>query len=253
MSETLLDIVQTAAGEVLVPVSTQAVGSTDEIAQGLLALANATGRDLVRRAEWGALVTLATMPTAANQSDYPLPTDYFRMVDDTVWDLSTHWSVGGPLSPAADRFIRSSLVGVSAIWRRFRLVGRSIRLTPTPVDASGMIVFEYLSRNWCLGSGANAGKTAAAFALDTDTTVFDFDLMVKGVKWRWMAAKGQDAVELRAEYEDALTALIAADQGGGALNFSGPWAACDGDGQAFAATSPNFRISTGSGANILID
>ena len=253
MSETLLDIVQTAFGELVLTAPTSVINSTDEFAQGMLAAVLSSGRDLVRRGEWGVLNTLATMPTVAGQSDYPLPADYYRMVDDTVWDRSTHWFVGGPLSPQADRFIRESQVGTAAIYRRFRLLGRTIRITPTPVDASGLIVFEYLSRYWTVGSGANAGKTGLLFAADTDTTVFDFDLVVKACKWRWMAAKGQDAVELRAEYEDALSALIAADQGGGTLDMGGR---CDGDlgGQVFAAaTTPNFRLSDGSGNNLVID
>ena len=121
MSETLFDIVQQACNEVLIPAPSSVIGSTDEFAMGMLAMAQASGRDLVRRFEWGGLVTLATIPTVASQSDYTLPTDYYRMVDDTAWDQSTHWFVGGPLSPAADRYLRDSVVGASTVYRSFRL------------------------------------------------------------------------------------------------------------------------------------
>ena len=249
MSETLLDIVQQACNEVLILAPSSVIGSTDEFAMGMLAMAQASGRDLVRRFEWGALVTLATIPTVAGQSDYTLPADYYRMVDDTAWDQSTHWFVGGPLSPAADRYLRDSVVGASTVYRSFRLLGRKIRITPTPPDASGVIAFEYLSRTWVVSA---AGVTSTNFVTDTDTTVFDFDLMVKACKWRWMSAKGQDAAEMRQEYEDALAALKGADQGGGTLNMGG-W--CDDDigGQVYAATSPNFCLSDGSGNTIIID
>ena len=86
MSETLLDIVQTACGELMLPAPTSVIASTDDFAMGMLSVANAAGRDLVRKAEWGALITLATFPTVAGQSDYPLPTDFYRMIDDGMWD-----------------------------------------------------------------------------------------------------------------------------------------------------------------------
>jgi hypothetical protein len=249
MSETLLDIVQQACNEVLIPAPSSVINSTDEFAMGMLAMAQASGRDLVRRFEWGALVTLATIPTVAGQGDYTLPTDYYRMVDDTAWDQSTHWFVGGPLSPAADRYLRDSVIGASTVYRSFRMLGRKIRITPTPPDASGIIAFEYLSKSWITTA---AGVAATNFTADTDTTVFDFDLMVKACKWRWMSAKGQDAAEMRQEYEDALAALKGADQGGGTLNMGG-WYDDDMGGQVYAATSPNFRLSDGSGNTIIID
>lgn len=249
MSETLLDIVQQAANECMLPAPSSVIGSTDDMALAFLSMAQATGRDLVRKFEWGALVTLATIPTVAGQSDYTLPVDYYRMVDDTAWDQSTHWFVGGPLSPQADRYLRASVLGASTVYRSFRMLGRKIRITPTPPDATGIVAFEYLSRNWVTNA---AGVTSTNFAADTDTTVFDFDLMVKGCKWRWMSAKGQDAAEMRQEFEDALAALKGADLGGGTLNMGG-WCDADMGGQVFGVTSPNYRLSDGSGNTIIID
>ena len=247
MSETLLDLIQQAADELAIDGTTPSTvigNTTDEFTRTLLAQANAAGRDLARRYEWGGLMTLATIPTVPGQSDYSLPADFYRMVNDTTWDTSTGWSVPGPLTPQAEQYLLDSQAGVATIYRQFRQIGRStIRITPMPTDASGRIVFKYLSRNWVVLQGGSL--TANTFANDTDTTVFDFDLMVRAVKWRWRSAKGFDASEAKAEYDDALQAIMAADQGGGTLNMGGWYEGMGG--QAFGVTDQNFRISDGSG------
>lgn len=250
MSETLLDIITATANELLLEPPAFVIGNTDEFTRGMLSMATAAGRDLVRRHEWGALMTLASVPTVVGQSDYLLPTDFYRMVGDTSWDTSTNWRVGGPITPQMEQYLRDSTAGLTNIYRSFRQIGsKSIRVTPTPPDATGVIAFLYMSRNWVLTNGGPT--TAQIFSTDADTTIFDFDLMVKETKWRWRSAKGFDAAEARQERDDALMALMAADQGGGTLNM-GP-VNDDPGGWVIAGTTPNFRLSDGSGNSIVID
>ena len=86
--------------------------------------------------------------------------------------------------------------------------------------------------------------------VDTDTTVFFADLMVKDLKWRLFAAKGWAAEALKAERDLALAALISADVGGKTLPLAGRRRRAGGD--LIAGAQPNV-ILTDEGDQLLWD
>lgn len=60
----------------------------------------------------------------------------------------------------------------------------------------------------------------AEFAADTDTTVFDPDLMRAEIKWRYLAAKGMAFDDARADAMAIRESRIAADLGGARMSMA---------------------------------
>lgn len=213
---TLLEICNRAEDELTIPRQTSYVGNVTSASRTMLACANAAGRDLMRSHEWSALQTLGTITTADGTSTYALATDYDRMVSDTGWDRTNDWMMVGPDSPQVNRYLNESGVAQTGVRKRFRLQGTNIVIFPTPT-AVETLVYEYVSNTWAR-SAASAAQTE--FAGDTDTTVFDPDLMKAEIKWRYLQARGLAFDDARAEALLYREHKKAADLGGTVIDLA---------------------------------
>ena len=106
----------------------------------------------VTNADPNSSVTLSLPPASTGvgtftfgQSDYPLPTDYQRPIDNTMWDRSRFWSMRGPQSPQQWQLYKSSVIGRASIQRRFRFreIGGAPHFSVDPVPPT-------TARIWCL-------------------------------------------------------------------------------------------------------
>lgn len=213
---TLAEIADRAADELVIARPGTYVSSIVPAARRLLACANAAGRDLMRAHDWGALQALGTVTTAIGTASYPLATDYDRMISDTGWDRSNDWMMVGPDSPQINRYLNESAAAHVGPRKRFRLQGPNIVIFPTPT-AIETLVYEYVSNKWARSS---VGAAQLEFVADTDTTVFDPDLMRAEIKWRYLAATGMAFDDLRADAMGIRDSRIGADLGGTTLNMS---------------------------------
>ncbi|MCC6889616.1 MAG: hypothetical protein IT536_13865 [Hyphomicrobiales bacterium] len=214
----LLEICQRAADELSIARQVAYVGGTHADARMLLACANTAGRALMRAHDWGALQTLATVTTTDGTTSYPLAADYDRMIADTGWDRSHGRIMVGPDGAQTHRSLNESGVTGTGARRRFRLQGASIVIWPTP-SAAETLVYEYVSNRWARSA---AGAAQSEFAADTDTAVFDSELMKAEIKWRYLAAKGLAFDDVRAEALTIRESRIAADLGGTVLCMAPP-------------------------------
>lgn len=242
---TALDIARRAADELNLDRPASLPSGTAETDRQLFALLNRTGRQLMREHAWSALQTLATITTVASQDTYDLPEDYARQIDDTSFNRADNWRVIGPISPQQDRLLRDG-VQIIGIGYRFRIKGRQISIYPVPTASGQVLAFEYISAYWARSA---AGVPKDEFTLDTDKSVFDPDLMVTGLKWRFMAAKGMGTAEgMLGEFMADRDVLIAADLGGTTINMSGM--DCR-DAEGAAGDMPDFILSDGGDALIV--
>lgn len=166
------------------------------------------------------------------QSDYALPSDYERLVDNTLWDRSRFWSMRGPMSPQQWQLYKSSVIGRASIQRRFRI--RSIggaqyfSIDPVPTDNGSSLVFEYVSNAWCQSQG---GVRQMTWEADTDTGVVDEYLITLSTRWRMLRRLGMSYAEEFDEFEREINKAMAADGGAAILNLTpddnltliGPW------------------------------
>lgn len=171
------------------------------------------------------------------QSDYTLPTDFERPIDNTMWDRSRYWAMRGPQSPQQWQLYKSSYIGQATIQRRYRF--RSINgavtfsIDPVPTDNKAALVFEYVSNAWCQSSG---GTPQTSWLADTDTGILSEYLISLGVRWRMLRRLGMSYNEELDEYEREVTKAMAHDGGAAVLSLVplnglqllGPWNVQDG-------------------------
>src|SRR3990167_8863697 len=140
---TLLTIVTNVCDEIGIARPASVIGSSDQTARQLLALANKGGRILARRGRgvggWTVLTKEREFTSTADEDDYALPTDFEYFVDETAWDKDNYWRLRGPLSAQEWRYRKNGLA-TSGPHSRFRgKPGANVRryfLDPTPTTAT---------------------------------------------------------------------------------------------------------------------
>lgn len=227
----LLTLVERIADEIGFAKPASVIGSSDETAIQMLALANRGGNQLTKRGKgtggWSILQTENTFTTTNGTAQYALPSDFDYLIDDTLWDRTNFWKLRGPLSPHEWQTYKSGIAGSIGPRRRVRIRKNSSPTTnvnvaeidPTPTTTGDTLVFEYMSLNWCQSS---IGTAQTAWAADTDTGILDEYLLEMDLKWRFLSAKGQPYAEEKREFEMELAQALARDGGSPILSMTTP-------------------------------
>ena len=201
MAQNMLAIVQTAALELGIPGPISVAGNPDTQAQQFLALVNREGSELAAiEGGWQSMRGEQLITWTIGIDTYAFPTDFAYYVQDTLWDRSSHWQINGPMS-ATDWQVLKSGVLPSGVYSRYQIQNNKIRFDPIPTSAD-TIAIEYITSNWCQSL---LGVTQPKMVLDTDLPLVPDDLLVLGLKWRFLAAKGFNYSEERAAYELAIS------------------------------------------------
>jgi hypothetical protein len=171
------------------------------------------GQDLARDYQWPHLEKTHTFATVNGTANYDLPADFLRLVDQTEWNRTTQFSLGGPASSQEWHQLKAANVS-GVVYQVFRVSGGQIQIHPTPTSAE-TVAFEYVSSYWVDSGGGTAGATpdAAAPTDGADTVCFDRRLLVTGVILGWLEGKGFDSTAARAKFE---AAMARAQSNGGA-------------------------------------
>lgn len=218
----LLSVAQAVAEEVGLPAPSAVIGATDKTAKQLLRLINRSGRILAKR-NWTVLQREHTFTTVNGTASYSLPSDFERLLDSTPWDRDNYWQLRGPVSPRKWQVYKSGLVATATARSRFRIKAdtrvNKFFLDPTPSSAVDM-VFEYASNQWVKDSGNTTGKTA--YAVDTDVSLIDEELIELDVIWRFLSRKGFAYAEEKREADEQIDRAFAEDGGAPILDMGGP-------------------------------
>jgi hypothetical protein len=203
MGQNLLQLMQAVCDEVGIPSPTLIVSSQDQQIRQLLALSNREGREQASApGGWPQLRGEQSIPLVNGQAAYDFPSDFDSYIPDTMWDRDMRWPVAGPLTPQEWQFVKSGLINAQP-WMRFRVMAGQVFFDPTPTSttAGQTVTIEYLSNAWCQSNG---GMPQSAWGADTDTFRLPDDIMVLGVKWRFLAAKRVDYSEEKAAWSDCV-------------------------------------------------
>ena len=184
-------------------------------------LLNRAGRNLAQRrnafgAGWTVLTREYVFSTVDGQDEYPLPADYIDLIDGTVWNRDTFREGRGVLTPQEWQELRSGLVGTISIAPYYRIrrssdgSGRSFWLDPVPSRADELVI-EYLSDSWV--RSADGTEFRNVFTADTDTSVYDDDLLEMDLVWRLKQARGLPFAAELGEYEMERDRRIGQDAG----------------------------------------
>lgn len=219
---TLLSICQDVANDIGIASPTLIVGSSEETAKRLLSQSKAALKSLGKAYNWLSLQTEYTFSTVVDQEDYDLPSDFDRLINDTLWDRTNFEELRGPLSPQQWQEYKSSvLASTVTTWKKYRIrnVSGTVKFSihPTP-DAVESLVFEYVTQNFCETAG---GTGQATWQADTDVGIVDEDLIFLGTRWRMMRRLGMSYEEEKAEYDNELDQAISRDGGAPMLKLYG--------------------------------
>lgn len=187
---TLLTIAQGLAKNVGMQVPTSVVGNSAREWVEALQFVNETGEELARRVDWGQLQATTTLTGTGSNTVHALPSGFARLNQGVCVRSGT--SAVRPLSRAE----WNTLDPVQGTPRYFLLEGAEMTLWPFLANAATVTV-QYQSKNW-----TSAGSSA--FTVDTQTSLIDEDLMLKGLIVRWRRQKGIPYQDEEAEYEAAI-------------------------------------------------
>lgn len=208
----LLTIVSDAARELSLPVPTAVIAATDPQALLLLRCAKAEGKALASRHAWQAMLTEHTFTTvAAAAQTSSIPSDFDRIVPESMFNRTTPRKVWGPVDSAEWQSIQASLV--TRVDPAFRIRLGTIYMTPTP-SADQTVAYEYVSTKWCQSSGGTAQTNWAA---DTDIPRIGIDqtiteeVITLGVIWRFRKSRGLEYEADRETHARAVLDLIMRD------------------------------------------
>lgn len=213
---TAQEIVDRSTNELGLAHSELISGAITQIGIQALALMNSLGEDLVRAHDWQFLEKTATFVGDGFSTSFPLPSDFGRIVNQTAWSIGQRQPMDGPTSPQMWGWLKMGLVSGDILFR-YRILADRLEIFPTP-GAGEQIQFYYISKRWVL---AVSGGYADTVINSADKPLFDRSLMIKGVKARLWAQKGFDTSVLAREYNDALQAIKAQDQGMPTIYLSG--------------------------------
>lgn len=144
-----------------------------------------------------------------------VPDDFLRFIDGTFWDRSNKFRLRGPLSPEEWQTAVSWQTG--AVTPYFCQRGGDILTYPTP--SSGRIyAFEYISNQ--IGT-ASDGAARSAFSADTDTTLWDDELIIQGIVTHYRELNRLESANERYSFERLMHDRIKQDGGRRKINMCG--------------------------------
>lgn len=200
-----LQLVQNAAAWLALPIPQTVFGAMDPQTVQLASLLN---EELIELAKWPDVywqnlkrewnfTTLAadTQPTNA------LPPDFDHFIDGSMWDRTLTRPVVGPISPQIWEAWKARPVLTSVVFG-FIIIQNLMQTAPNP-PAGDSVYYQYISNLSVIPVGQTQ-PTQIYFQNDTDVCVFDSTLVQRGIRWRFLRAKGLDYAQ---EYETWISLL----------------------------------------------
>ncbi len=205
---TLLSIINDVQDRTDLPRSGAVIGSTDQNTRQLLALANEHGRSLVRDYPWRRLISQETYTTTATEIQTAFfPASFSRLIDNSMWNQSRLVPMIGPLTSQEWQTIKvTTISSLYPVWRQAATL-REIQIMPTPA-AGETIAYDCVNNDWV---SLAAGGSGTRFVNDSDSPFLDEELMILGIKWRWLKHKQLDWQPAKMEYDGVARQLMAAD------------------------------------------
>lgn len=146
---TILDIAKDCSRQLQIPVPSAFVTATSNNQVLLKAMIYKTIQDIRDDYDWPELQKQHLFKTISGVANYPLPLDYDRRINETLWNRSQNWPLIGPIDPILWQQYKSGFI-TTLPRQRFRVKGiqdNQFFIDPTPSDDDGdqQMVYEYIS------------------------------------------------------------------------------------------------------------
>lgn len=190
---------------------TAILSSSDTGVRRIKALLEALGEEIQARHDWTDLTKEQTFNTAAGDADYPLTDiftdgDFKRLKKETDWDSTNNRRLT-QVTSSEWQYLKNSVGASTGTNKRIYRRGGILYIDPTPTATETLLV-EYISKNWRTSS---SGTGKAAFTLDTDTTVWDENLVEAGLEARLKRSYRVPYADEENYFQQMLDDYVAAD------------------------------------------
>lgn len=168
------------------------------------------------------LIRQHTFTTTATeiQPANAVPDDLDHFVDSSMWDRTLTRPVVGPISPQLWQAWKARPVLTSVVFG-YILMGNDFYTAPTP-PAGDTIAYNYISKLSVYASGDTL-PTQELFEADTDTCIFDTQVMERGLRWRFLRAKGLDYAQEYAAWVNSLQIWMSRQGGMPRISMAGSY------------------------------
>lgn len=188
----------------------------NQIGQQALAMLNSLGDELVREYDWQFLEGSANLIGDGTTTEFDLPSDFGRIVNQTAWSASNKLPMNGPLNSQVWGWVQHGIVSVG-IFYRYRILND--KLVTFPALASGEVAnFYYIKKDWVQSKDGISMTDTVVWP--EDKPVFDRSLMIKGLKNMLWGQKGFDTTALAKAYNDELALQFSQSQGAPVIDLS---------------------------------
>ena len=179
----------------------------------LVELANQLGQTMLHYHYWELLIRQHEFTTQAGDTGiYDLPADFAYMLDQTAWqkgEPGAAYPLLGPASPQVWSYLTASQLYSVTIYAWFRQADGKLQLFPQPPPVGIPIQYQYISRNWVIDGQSDPQNpvykdTLTAYA---DLVRYDPILFVKGLRLKFLEAKGFDTTKAQDEYSIVFDAI----------------------------------------------
>lgn len=165
---TILSIAQRCTQRLQITDPASFIGSTNNNYILLLAMINRAIDEISNEFEWPELTKHYPFKLIDGLDSYPLPGDYDRRINETLWNKDQHWPLIGPVTAQIwEQYINGFITTLPR--QRFRVKGctdNQFFINPTPEGIGGQtLVYEYISKNkrrpksWTANTAMVSGTT----------------------------------------------------------------------------------------------
>lgn len=213
---TAQSIIESSLQELGLPLPPSVVTADDQISFQALGLLNALGDELVRLHDWQFLEEAYTFLGDGVTTEFPIPSNFGRIVNQTQWSATDKRPMTGPLSAQQWGWCQYGIVSVGVFFR-YRILGNKFAMFPAPGPGTELAFF-YISRNW-VQDGVVPATFKDRITNPSDVPQFDRRLLVCGLKVKLWAAKGFDTTSLMGEWTTMLEVEKSQNQGASVISL----------------------------------
>lgn len=213
------DILNRVAAEVGIDTVPDPYASSNQAFQQMKTLLNIAGEELNQLHPWEEMNREHQITTASTDSgDYPLPSDFLYMLNQTGWERSENVPLFGPLSGQAWQYLLGRDLVTSTIYASFRMKQGAFSIFPQPPPDGLDIHFEYQSRNWVSDSTTGFATDKDSVTVGADIPMFDRTLISRYLKVKFLEAKGFDSTKAQADLNQMFQVVNSHDKGANVLS-----------------------------------
>jgi len=211
-------ILNRAAAEMGLDTNVDPFASTEKHFIQMRYLLQTLGEELALAYPWEFLNEAHQITTSsADSGDYDLPTDFHYMIPQTNWDHSNELPMGGPLNAQDWTYLQGRNLANTTIYASYRLREGKFSVFPQPPPDALDLNFEYQRTTWLIPSD-DADAFASEIAGGGDTVLYDRTLITRGLKVKFLEAKGFDTTKAGQDFGQAFDFLTSKDKSGEILN-----------------------------------